>query len=124
MHHWESKGLGRAPFVFDRYEKRPKHSPASCDDCGRSLLHLFWVADTHGMAAIKAAKLANLDERIAAAQARFVADPHFLTDKPSYWRRYDGKPGNQTLREKVEFLFANGGVKGKTDACEIVESHG
>src|SRR5688572_7458402 len=105
MHHWESKGLGRAPFSFDRYEKRPKHSPASCDDCGRSLLHLFWLADANGAkfkvgsgciknferrlthqveAAIKAAKLANLDERIATAKARLAADPHFLSDKPSY----------------------------------------
>jgi hypothetical protein len=108
------------------------------------LLHLSWVADANGTkfkvgsvsikkferrltrqveAAIKAAKLANLDERIAAAQARLAADPEFLTDKPSYWRRYDGKLGNQTLREKVEFLFANGGVKGRTDACEIVEGY-
>ena len=139
-HPFEARGLGRAPFTFDRYERKPG---STCACCGRTIANLYFVRSADGRSSpvgescvfktadlelnravrdqIKSMRKASAAEQIAWAEDR-LAQPEVLVElskanSPNPWRARE----KETARDWCTWMLEHSGTSGKLKVAHFLQ---
>lgn len=139
--------IGMTREVYQACADAPMQPGAACEYCGQGIMYVCMIEDAtgrkfkvgsdcvektygHGSSIQNKAeqdrkrleaeaKARRLAERVERAKAILIEHPRLLTDEPHPYAA--SNQSHWTLRDRVEWLFANAGARGRTQACQIVE---